>query len=1366
MDEALSRLVFYVNGSKVVEDTAQPEWTLLFYLRNQLRLTGTKLGCGEGGCGACTVMISRYDRTTETIMHYAVNACLTPICAVHGLAVTTVEGIGQPGDVEGQRKQHKRRLHAVQERLAKAHGSQCGFCTPGFVMSMYTLLRSNKTELPSMAEVEEGFQGNLCRCTGYRPILEGCRTLTRDGCCGGQANGNGCCMDPINQSNGDVVNGHANGNGETIQRPVSTTLTNPSDFEESYSENQEPIFPPALQLSDELDKQYLVIKGERVTWYRPVKLGQLLKLKSEFPHAKVVVGNTEVALEMKFKHCDYPVLISPVMITETLAVERNEDALLFGGAVTLSTFKEMLEHEVKKEPQESTRFFSALSQMLHWFAGKQIRNVAAIAGNIMTGSPISDLNPLFMAAGCMLTLQSQTKGIRYVKMDQHFFTGYRRNVVQPDEILLKIAVPRTKPDEYVNGYKQSRRREDDIAIVNGAFRVLFHPESSKIQEISMAFGGMAPTTVMAIGTMEKLAGRCWEEDSLVEDVCRFLLEDLPLSPSAPGGMSSYRQSLCLSFFFKFHLYVLRDLIARNIVTSFIAEKLSGAELDIERGRFKSAQLFELVPKDQPDLDPVGRPLAHVAGEKHVTGEALYCDDLPPVASELHMALVLSNQANAEIDSIDPFAALALEGVHGFFSAKDIDPGRNIFGPIIHDEEVFASERVTCCGQVIACVVADNLALAQRASRLVKVTYRPSAGPTIITIQDAIDNNSFYEGHARQIIKGNVDAALPNAQHVLEGTFQMAGQEHFYLETQAVLVVPKGEDGELDVTCSTQNPSEVQQVVAEVLGLPANRVVCRVKRMGGGFGGKETRSAMLAAPAAVASFRLQRPVRCMLDRDEDMMITGTRHPFMARYKVGFDSTGKITALDVQLFSNGGNTMDLSRGIMERAVFHIDNAYQIDNLRCHGIVCRTNLPSNTAFRGFGGPQGMAVIENVMTDVATYLNMDPLAVRSLNLYREGDETHYNQRLEYCTLDRCWSECQALARTDQRRKEIDNFNRAHRFKKRGMALIPTKFGIAFTALFLNQAGALVHVYKDGSVLLTHGGTEMGQGLHTKMLQVASRSLNIPVDLIFISETSTDKVPNTSPTAASAGSDLNGMAVLNACQILMDRLVPIRKANPEGTWQQWIQDAYFQRISLSTTGFYKTPDIGYDFVTNKGTPFRYFTFGAACSVVEVDCLTGNHRVLRTDIVMDLGESLNPAIDIGQVEGGFVQGLGLFTLEEPLFSPSNGQVMTRGPSNYKIPSADDIPEEFNVSLLRGCPNPHAVYSSKAVGEPPLFLASSVFFAIKDAIHSARTEAGITGNFTINSPATSERIRMACEDDLIRKVSKPASGAFQPWAASV
>lgn len=965
--------------------------------------------------------------------------------------------------------------------------------------------------------------------------MEGFRTLTRDGCCGGKENGNGCCMDlDTPEQTGDCCRGRTNEQAcgseesDTIRKLVANDLMESTNFEEGYKDSQEPIFPPALQLSDELDKQYLVIKGERITWYRPSSLKQLLQLKNDFPNSKIVVGNTEIALEMKFKYCDYPILISPVMINEIQVLERTDESLIFGGAVTLSVFKESLEREIHLKPKETTRLFSALNLMLHWFAGKQIRNVAAIAGNIMTGSPISDLNPLFLAAGCVLKLQSHLRGPRQVKMDEHFFTGYRRNIVQPDEILLNISIPRTRSGEYVLGYKQSRRREDDIAIVNGAFRVLFQdPKSSKIQEIVMVFGGMAPITVIATQTSKKLIGRHWEEKSLVEDVCHSLLEDLPLSPSAPGGMSTYRQSLCLSFFFKFHLHVMRELENLQVVNDTLSESLTGAELEIPRGRFKSAQLYELVPNDQPNLDPVGRPLPHISGEKHVTGEAIYCDDISPVAGELYMALVLSTQANAEIVSIDSSSAMELEGVQGFFSAKDIDSGRNKFGPIIHDEEVFASKKVTCCGQVIGCVVAENLALAQRASRLVKVTYRSTNEPNIFTIQEAIEHESFYHDHSRQIVKGSVDEQLRRSQHTLEGTFEMAGQEHFYLETQAVLVIPKGEDGELDITCSTQNPSEIQQVVAEVLGLPANRVVCRVKRMGGGFGGKETRSALLAAPAALASFRLQRPVRCMLDRDEDMMCTGMRHPFFARYKVGFDSNGKLTALDVQLFSNGGNSMDLSRGIMERAVFHIDNAYRIDHLRCHGLVCRTNLPSNTAFRGFGGPQGMAVVENIMSEVALYLQCDPTSVRSINIYREGDRTHYNQLLEYCTLDRCWKECQNLARSNERRKEIEEFNRNHRYKKRGMAIIPTKFGIAFTALFLNQAGALVHIYKDGSVLLTHGGTEMGQGLHTKMLQVASRALNIPVSMIFISETSTDKVPNTSPTAASAGSDLNGMAVL-----------------------------------------------------------------------------------------------------------------------------------------------------------------------------------------------------------------------------------------------
>lgn len=1151
-------------------------------------------------------------------------------------------------------------------------------------------------------------------------------------------------------------------NGDSV-RSVATSLT-PQDFDSSFSDSQEPIFPPELQLSDDFDQQFLLIKGDQVTWYRPTNLDQLLALKTQFPYAKLVVGNTEVALEMKFRHCEYPVMINPVMVAETQIIQRNEDCVVLGGAVSIDTFQQVLREEIARRPEEATRIFTSIVEMLHWFAGKQIRNVAAIAGNIMTGSPISDLNPIFLAAGCELELQSQQRGTRRVVMDHTFFTAYRKNIVLEDEVLVSISVPTTEGDEYFAAYKQSRRREDDIAIVNAAFHVTFHPQSSRIAKLKMAFGGMAPTTVMAKGTMEKLIGRCWEEDSFMEDACNYLLQDLPLPPSVPGGMSSFRQSLCLSFFFKFHLKVHSALHERSILAQGLAPALASGVGNIPRGQLKSTQLFEVVPKDQSNCDPIGRPLTHMAASKQVTGEAIYCDDLPPLNNQLYMTLVFSNRAHAEILSIDSSAALALDGVHGVYTAREIMAGRNRYGPILKDDEVFADGKVTCCGQIVACVVAETQALSQKASRLVKVNYK-DLEPVIITIEEAIKAESFYHEHSKRICNGNVEEAMKEADHVLEGTFQMAGQEHFYLETNAVVVNPKGEDGELEIYCSTQNPTEIQLVVAEVLDIPANRVVCKVKRMGGGFGGKETKGPLIALPAAVASFHLQRPVRCMMDRDEDMMSTGTRHPFVAKYRVAFNKDGRITALHVRMYSNGGNSMDLSRSVMERAVFHIENSYRIPNIDCHGWVCRTNLPSNTAFRGFGGPQGMMVGENIVSNVASYLKMDPLVVRSLNLYQEGDRTHYNQTLDHCTLERCWSECRVSSRLDERRSSIDSFNQANRYKKRGIAMVPTKFGIAFTALFLNQAGALVHIYKDGSVLLTHGGTEMGQGLHTKMIQVASRALGVPVEDIFISETSTDKVPNTSPTAASVGSDINGMAVLNACQTIVDRLEPVRQSNPKGSWRDWIIQAYFQRISLSATGFYKTPDIGYNFDTNTGRAFRYYTYGVACSEVEVDCLTGDHRVLRTDIIMDLGESLNPAIDIGQVEGGFVQGLGLFTLEEPLYSTS-GQVITRGPSNYKIPTADDIPEEFNVSLLRGSPNPHAVYSSKAVGEPPLFLASSVFFAIRDAVESARAEIGLTGLFQFNSPATAERIRMACEDQLTNKISKPEPGTFKPWAVSV
>ncbi|PIO30993.1 hypothetical protein AB205_0063890 [Aquarana catesbeiana] len=573
--------------------------------------------------------------------------------------------------------------------------------------------------------------------------------------------------------------------------------------------------------------------------------------------------------------------------------------------------------------------------------------------------------------------------------------------------------------------------------------------------------------------------------------------------------------------------------------------------------------------------------------------------------------------------------------------------------------------------------------------------------------------------------GNIEKGFQEADHIIEGEIHIGGQEHFYLETNCCIAVPKGEDGEMELFASTQNTTETQAFAAHALGVPSNRIVVRVKRMGGGFGGKESRSSVISTVVALAANKTGRPVRCMLDRDEDMLITGGRHPYLGRYKVGFKNSGQVTALEVSYYLNAGNSVDLSHAVLDRSLFHMDNAYKIPNIRGTGYLCKTNLPSNTAFRGFGGPQAMMVVEAWMSDIAEVCKLPPEHVRKLNMYKEGDLTHFSQKLEGFNIHRCWDECLRNSLYQERKVAIEKFNRQHRWKKRGIAIIPTKFGISFTLVLLNQAGALVHVYIDGSVLLTHGGTEMGQGLHTKMIQVASKALGIPTSKIHISETSTNTVPNTSPTAASASSDLNGMAI-------------------------YIKAAYEDRVSLSVTGFYKTEGIGYDPIKNEGNPSNYFSYGVACSEVEIDCLTGDHKNLRTDIVMDVGTSLNPAIDIGQVEGAFVQGIGLFTMEELKYSPE-GNLYTRGPGMYKIPAFGDIPAEFNVSLLRDCPNSKAIYSSKAVGEPPLFLSASIFYAIKDAITSARTESGITGSFRLDSPATPERIRNACVDQFTKLV---------------
>ena len=553
----------------------------------------------------------------------------------------------------------------------------------------------------------------------------------------------------------------------------------------------------------------------------------------------------------------------------------------------------------------------------------------------------------------------------------------------------------------------------------------------------------------------------------------------------------------------------------------------------------------------------------------------------------------------------------------------------------------------------------------------------------------------------------------------------------------------------------------QSYISQVTGVQANKIVSKVKRLGGGFGGKETRSIQLSGICATAANKVKRPVRCMLNRDEDIMTSGQRHPFLARWKVAVNKDGKLQALDADVFANAGWSQDLSGAVIDRALTHIDGCYKFPNVHVRGRLAKTNTVSNTAFRGFGGPQGMFIAETYMEEIADHLAIPVDKLREINMYKPNDRTHFKQALKDWHVPLMYQQVLQGSDYAERRQAVDKFNAEHKWKKRGLAIIPTKFGISFTALFLNQAGALVHLYHDGSVLVAHGGTEMGQGLHTKMTMIAAQALGVPLSDVYISETATNTVANTSSTAASASSDLNGYAIFNACEQLNERLKPYReKLGKEASMKELVQAAYFDRVNLSANGFYKTPDIGYVWGPNTGQMFFYFTQGVAAAEVEIDTLTGDWTSLRADILMDVGRSINPAIDYGQIEGAFVQGQGLFTTEESLWHRASGQIFTRGPGTYKIPGFRDIPQIFNVSLLKGVTweNLRTIQRSRGVGEPPLFMGSSVFFAIRDALKAARQQYGEHEVLSLQSPATPERIRISCADPILkRSLVEPREG---------
>lgn len=1013
-------LVFSLNSTKIHIDNPDGDLTLLDFVRAQ-GFTGTKLGCAEGGCGACTVAVGQVMADGHAIRYRAVNACLMPLIGVHGCHVLTTEGIGSTANP-----------HPIQQRFAPT--AQCGFCFSGIVMAFWAFVRQRYDEDPTGAGltekvIEESFDGNLCRCTGYRPILDAAKSFARDyrplpnveiladgplerqeqqerekhkrleredalakkpednfipikeataigGGKGTQTN----LVEDDKQPGAPVLcakgadccrNKHTNGETHGIETHKPKMIPGIPQFKfKAYSPDAEPLFPPYLKkVARKLRSQDLIFVHTRKdilledddgksalgnVWLRPGSLASLLDVMKQYPHAKIRSGNTETGIEVKFKASRFAVSVFVSEHLETLATFRADDkGMTIGSALPLTDLVRACKAE-KQKPGSRGRdmILDAVVDNLRHFAGTQIRNVATVAGNITTASPISDLNPVWVATGATLSYLDTTADAveptaKSINM-RDFFLGYRKTALPAGAVVTELFVPLPQTESgnvrsFTRAYKQSKRKDDDIAIVTCCLHAEL--EGKMIKDIRLVYGGMAPITIESKDTQGYLIGKEWGQDEVLFNALeRLSTVDFALPFGVPGGMAVYRKSLAMGFFAKFWTEVAQELqLELDSDISDIKELASNSiHRDISRGS-----------QDLEDVElarVAGQPLPHLAALKHVTGEAQYLDDIPKQANELYGALVLSAKPHAKILKIDAENALGMEGVADFVSLQDL-PGSNIWNPPSMDEVFFAEDKVYTVGQIIGVILAETKAQAQAGARAVLITYEEL--PYLLTIDEAIAADSFFPPRPK-LHRGDITKMEEESDHILEGTWRMGGQEQFYFETQAALVIPHKEDSETEVWTSTQNPSETHVFVASALGIPQNRVVVRTKRIGGGFGGKETRSINLAAVMAVAARKAKRPVRSMLDRDEDMITSGQRHPFMAKYRVGFTNEGKLVGLDVQIYNNGGWSQDLSQAVLERAMTHADGCYWIPNFRIEGKIAKTNTMSNSAFRGFGGPQ----------------------------------------------------------------------------------------------------------------------------------------------------------------------------------------------------------------------------------------------------------------------------------------------------------------------------------------------------------------------------------------------------------------------------
>ncbi|KAL1373969.1 hypothetical protein pipiens_005053 [Culex pipiens pipiens] len=1250
-------VMFTINGKTFnVDPKIVPiDTSLNSFIRNHAHLTGTKFMCLEGGCGACVVNVNGIHPVTKQKSSWAVNSCLFPVLSCHGLDILTVEGIGDKQDG----------YHPTQKLLAHFNGTQCGFCSPGMVMNMYSLLESKNGQV-TMAEVENAFGGNICRCTGYRPILDAFKSLAVDA----EPRLKEACRDIEDLTK--------------ICPKTGSACAGKCSAAEKINDKK------VVHLSFAEDKE----------WHKVYNISDVFAIfeKIKTKPYMLVAGNTAHGV---YRRSDDLQVFIDVTSIEELRSHSMGNNLTVGANVSLTELMTILTDVAAKSPNFG--YCAELVKHIDLIANDPVRNTGTIAGNLCIKNQHnefpSDLYLILEAVGAQLTIMKSCGKTRTISPAQFVSKDMKKKLV------LNVVLPPLDPKVFVfRSFKIMPRAQNAHAYVNGAFMIKYNANKASVKSASLCFGGINPKFTHATQTEKFLAGKNLFSNDVFQRALKTLSNELNPDWVLPDASPEYRKNLALSLFYKFVLN-----IASEDNASIKSQYKSGGSV-LERPVSTASQRFDTYKENWP----LTKNIPKIEGLAQTSGEAQYTNDIPARPNELHAAFVLATKAHAKIEKIDASEALKQAGVVAFFSAKDI-PGANNFmyfpnymGSDI--EEVFCSDRVAYHGQPVGMIVAESFALANRVVKLVKVSYGEPNSRVYPTVQDVLQ--AKVADRIKEMPYSKLGAsyeAAPEGDMKVKGHFEIGGQYHYYMETQCCVCIPI-EDG-MDVYSATQWVDLTQMAIAKMLKVPQNSLNLYVRRLGGAYGGKGTRATMIACACALAAHFTKRPVRFVMTLEANMEAIGKRYPLVSDYEVDVTKEGKITKLFNEYVHDFGS--NFNEGMFHAGTF-FTNCYDDTVFKTVAKGVKTDCASNTFCRAPGTTEGIAMIETIMEHVAFATGLDPLDVRMANMPKD---------LKMLEL---MPQFRADVEYDARKKEIEQFNAEHRWRKRGIAIVPMRYPLGY----FGSVSAIVSIYHDdGTVAISHGGIEMGQGMNTKVSQVAAYTLGIPIEKISIKPTNNLTSPNAIVTGGSRASETVSYAVKRACELILERMQPVKEENKDDPWEALVEKCHTKNVDLCATYMVKASDL-----------VPYIIWGLSCSEVEVDVLTGNVQLRRVDILEDVGESLSPGIDVGQIEGAFVMGLGYYLTEALVFDPKDGALLTNRTWTYKPPGAKDIPVDFRIRFLQGSSNQTGVLRSKATGEPAMNMTISIIFALRHALMAARKDAGLAREWVaLGAPSTPDQI---------------------------